>query len=116
MSRRKLTERFIETLHDDFVVHGPEIIERLRIESPSVYAQVCAKLVPPEIEISEKDGLEDLLSGMSHRERIAWFKEQIAAWEAEDQAQEAYDQLSVNQRIQLSYRRDQQAPKTGGQP
>jgi hypothetical protein len=115
MSRRKLTERFIETLHDDFVVHGAEIIERLRIESPSVYAQVCAKLVPvqAQIEVSEVDLLEEKMTAMTQRERIAFQRGLLDEMEAELDAQERLDQMPLHQRAKLIYEAEKLEPKPG---
>jgi hypothetical protein len=116
MSKRaKLTAAFIEALEADWQQHGDVIIEKLREDSPTKYAEIVAKLCPAQsqVEISETDGLEEMLSGMTNKERIAWFKGQVAQWEREEAEAEALAQLSVNARVRLTYEQEKQEYKPG---
>jgi len=42
-SRSKLSEKFIQALHDDFAEHGPGVIEQVRKKQPGVYLKVCGR-------------------------------------------------------------------------
>lgn len=57
-ARNKLGEEFIEALFDDFKVHGPNVIARVRQEKPDAYLKVVASLLPREINL--KTPLEEL--------------------------------------------------------
>ena len=50
-SRNKLGEHFFKTLHDDFLQHGEEVIERVRKDDPSTYLKVVSGLMPKELEV-----------------------------------------------------------------
>ena len=60
-SRNKLGEAFISALHDDFVEHGPAVIETVRIEKPDQYLKVVASILPKELNIKTDafDGISD---------------------------------------------------------
>lgn len=60
-SRNKLGEAFISAMHDDFVQHGPQVIETVRIEKPDQYLKVVASILPKELNIKTDafDGLTD---------------------------------------------------------
>lgn len=60
-SRNKLGEAFIAAMHDDFVQHGPQVIETVRIEKPDQYLKVVASILPKELNIKTDafDGLSD---------------------------------------------------------
>jgi hypothetical protein len=60
-TRHKLSESFILALHDDFVEHGRDAINKVREKYPQVYLRVIAKLVPRELHLKN----ESLLAGMS---------------------------------------------------
>lgn len=62
-SRQKLSEAFINALADDFVMHGPDTVVRLREERPDVYVGAIGKLMPKLMELSGPDGGEIPLSG-----------------------------------------------------
>src|SRR6185295_5269724 len=42
-SRNKLGEEFVAALHDSFLVHGKETIEKVREDKPDVYLKVIAQ-------------------------------------------------------------------------
>lgn len=60
-SRNKLGEAFVQALHDSFQEHGPETIEKVRVEKPHEYLKVVASLLPKQIEVKESafDGVSD---------------------------------------------------------
>jgi len=60
-SRHKLGEAFIEAMHDDFLKHGKEVIESVRVEKPDQYLKVIASILPKELNVKTGalDELED---------------------------------------------------------
>jgi hypothetical protein len=61
-SRSKLSEKFLQALHDDFAEHGPGVIERVRKKQPGVYLKVVASLMPREFNVRS----EPLFEGMTN--------------------------------------------------
>ena len=59
-SRNKLGEAFLDSLCDDFDKFGIEVIERVRLEHPSTYLKVVAKLLPQQLQIDAKVGVQTL--------------------------------------------------------
>jgi len=45
--RDRLTLQFIEVLEKDWAAHGTNIIEKMRLESPTKYAEIVSRLVVP---------------------------------------------------------------------
>ena len=45
--RDRLTVQFIQALEKDWAEHGTNIIEKMRLESPTKYAEVVSRLVVP---------------------------------------------------------------------
>lgn len=58
-SRNKLGEAFIQALHDDFVEHGPAVIEAVRIEKPDTYLKIVASTLPREVKLTTESDLTD---------------------------------------------------------
>lgn len=60
-SRNKLGEAFIQAMHDDFLDHGPAVIEAVRTEKPDQYLKVIASILPKQLEIKDSafDGISD---------------------------------------------------------
>ena len=58
-SRNRLSERFIEAMHDDFVLYGVKVIEAVRAESPRDYLKLIAAIIPKEFHIKDQT-LEDM--------------------------------------------------------
>ena len=52
-AKHKLAEKFVRTLHEDFKLHGVEVIERCREESPKDYLKMIANLVPKDVNTSK---------------------------------------------------------------
>lgn len=53
-SRSKLNEDFIRAMSEDFMAHGKDVIEKVRVDQPGVYLKVVASLQPKEIDIRDK--------------------------------------------------------------
>src|SRR5262249_52200521 len=51
--RDALTTAFIEQLQKDFAEHGKEIIQKVREEAPSKYAELVLRLIPLEPRMLE---------------------------------------------------------------
>jgi hypothetical protein len=60
-SRIKLSEAFLAALCEDFVAHGRDTIERVRVEKPDAYVKVIASILPRQLEVSASpfDGISD---------------------------------------------------------
>lgn len=58
-SRNRLSERFIQALHDDFMVNGQAAIETVRTERPQDYLKIIASIVPKEFTIKDQS-LDDM--------------------------------------------------------
>jgi hypothetical protein len=48
-SRNRLTERFLDTIADDFADHGAQAIAMVRIHDPATYLRIVGSLVPREL-------------------------------------------------------------------
>ena len=53
--RGALTQKFIADLEAQWRVYGPEILDKVREESPTRFAEICAKLVPGQTASVEED-------------------------------------------------------------
>jgi hypothetical protein len=51
-ARNKLSEAFIQALHDDFLEHGAAVIARVRAEKPEQYLKVIASIVPRDVNLT----------------------------------------------------------------
>jgi hypothetical protein len=51
-ARNKLSEAFIGDLHDIWAEHGPTILQRMLVNDPSQLAELVAKLIPKEFQVS----------------------------------------------------------------
>src|SRR5262249_53672576 len=58
--RNKLGEEFLHALHDDFVVHGAKVIERVRNQKPDAYLKVIASLLPRELHFKDQSAFEGM--------------------------------------------------------
>ncbi len=50
-SKNHITKAFLEALTEDFLAHGKDVIERVRIEQPGVYLKLAAMLVPKDLDL-----------------------------------------------------------------
>ncbi len=58
-ARGKLSEAFLEALHEDFQEHGKAAIEAVRVSKPEAYIRVIASLLPRDVNLNT-DPYEDL--------------------------------------------------------
>lgn len=59
-SRNKLSEAFLDAMHQDFAEHGVAAIAQARLESPLGYVRMVAALLPHKLEVREDDDLSTL--------------------------------------------------------
>src|SRR5262245_16136476 len=52
-SRNKLDAAFTDALYQDFLQHGPTVIEAVRKEQPAQYMRVVASVLPKEVKIDK---------------------------------------------------------------
>jgi hypothetical protein len=57
-TRRAFNKRFLLDLAEDWQQHGPEVLKRVRRESPATYLKVCAMLVPKEMKLEYQGGIK----------------------------------------------------------
>jgi hypothetical protein len=58
--RNKLSETFLQTLANDFAVHGAAAIEKVRVEKTHVYLSVIASLCPRQLMVERTTPFSDL--------------------------------------------------------
>ena len=75
-SRNKLAEAFTQAMHDDFMEHGPKVIETVRVEKPDQYLKVIASLVPKDVNLNVNN--LDELSDAELAERVQSLAAQLA--------------------------------------
>jgi hypothetical protein len=54
-SRNKLTERFLDTIADDFAEHGAEAIVKVRTDDPATYLKIVGSLIPRELIMQREE-------------------------------------------------------------
>jgi Family of unknown function (DUF5681) len=50
-ARSRFSERFLGEFARDFAEHGPEVIARVRAETPHYYLRIAASLIPTEMQL-----------------------------------------------------------------
>ena len=76
-ARAQLTQRFVEALARDWELWGPQVLERVREESPEKYCELVAKLVPQEVLLAQTEHAE--LEAMSPEELRAFMISEVQA-------------------------------------
>src|SRR5215468_12793602 len=61
-TRRAFNKRFLLDLAEDWQQHGPEVLKRVRRESPAAYLKVCTMLVPKEMKLEHSGGVIKAMS------------------------------------------------------
>ena len=51
-SRNKLGEAFLADMHDKWLEHGSDVIQRVIDDKPEVFLKVVASLIPKELKVS----------------------------------------------------------------
>ena len=77
-TRRAFNKRFLTDLAQDWQLHGREVLEWVRRESPASYLKVCALLVPREMKIEHAGGVK-AMSDEQIEETIAAIQTMLAA-------------------------------------
>jgi hypothetical protein len=54
-SRNKLTERFLDTVANDFAEHGAEAIAKVRVDDPATYLKIVGALIPRELIMQREE-------------------------------------------------------------
>ena len=54
-SRNRLTERFMDTIANDFAEHGAEAIAKVRTGDPATYLKIVGSLVPRELIMQREE-------------------------------------------------------------
>ncbi len=89
-SRNKLTERFLDTIANDFVEHGAEAIAKIRTDDPATYLKIVGSLVPRELILQRERGPlidisqvtdEELVQYIDKRRREKFVEQVIASTE-----------------------------------
>ena len=52
-SRGRLNTQFVEDLAEKWEQHGPEVLEQVRRENPTKFAQLAADLLPKQVEVQD---------------------------------------------------------------
>lgn len=84
-ARNKLSEAFIQALHDDFAEHGAAAIATVRETKPDQYLKVIASLLPRDVNLSVVDEAADLTDD-ELRDRIRWLTDKVGALLGDDGA------------------------------
>ena len=65
-ARNKLSEDFLNALHEEFQEHGKAAVEKVRLERPMEFLKIIASLVPREmnLNINLRDQLAAFLDNM----------------------------------------------------
>ena len=51
-NRNKLGEAFLADMHDDWLVNGVDVIQRVREEKPDVYLKTVASILPRDMNLN----------------------------------------------------------------
>jgi hypothetical protein len=69
-SRNKLTERFLDTIADDFAEHGANAIAKVRIDDPIAYLKIVGSLVPRELIMQREESPAINYAEITHEELV----------------------------------------------
>jgi hypothetical protein len=69
-SRNKLTERFLDTIADDFAEHGAEAIAQVRLNDPIAYLKIVGSLVPRELIMQREESPAINYAEITHEELV----------------------------------------------
>src|SRR5215475_11891721 len=86
-TRRAFNKRFLLDLAEDWQQHGPEVLKRVRRESPATYLKVCAMLVPKEMKLEHSGGVIKAMSDEELDQALAALRQLLADREAAAQGQ-----------------------------
>lgn len=69
-TRTAVSKAFLQAFHEDFLNHGAEVIETVRVNNPETYLRVAASLVPKDIHVDVSD-----FRGMDREQLLARYAE-----------------------------------------
>jgi hypothetical protein len=69
-SRNKLTERFLDTIADDFAEHGADAIAKVRKADPIAYLKIVGSLVPRELILQREESPAINCAEITHEELV----------------------------------------------
>jgi len=69
-SRNKLTERFLDTIADDFAEHGADAIAKVRLTDPIAYLKIVGSLVPRELILQREESPAINYAEITHEELV----------------------------------------------
>jgi hypothetical protein len=81
--RRALTSKFIEALAADWEQHGEAALEQVRLEDPSRYCELVARLVPVQAQVEVENALPELEGLKTSEEVFQYIEAEIARMRAE---------------------------------
>jgi hypothetical protein len=58
--RAELSAAFVEPVASDWAAHGEGALQRVREESPAVYARLAAELVPKQVEVGPPSPFDEM--------------------------------------------------------
>jgi hypothetical protein len=74
-SRNKLTERFLDTIADDFAEHGADAIAQVRASDPIAYLKIVNSLVPRELILQREESSAINPAEITHAELVEYIDE-----------------------------------------
>jgi hypothetical protein len=69
-SRNKLTERFLDTIADDFAEHGAVAIAQVRLNDPIAYLKIVGSLVPRGLILQHEESPAINYAEITHEELV----------------------------------------------
>lgn len=72
-TRNKFSAQFVADVAADWDEHGKTVLERVRIESPERYLEVCSRLVPKEVALAVEQRFPGGLNGEEWEMALAVF-------------------------------------------
>ena len=74
-SRNKLTERFLDTIADDFAEHGADAIAKVRINDPIAYLKIVGSLIPRDLILRREEAPPINLPEITQEELVEFIDE-----------------------------------------
>jgi hypothetical protein len=74
-SRNKLTERFLDTIADDFAEHGADAIAKVRVDDPAAYLKIVGSLIPRELIMQREEASPVNAAVITHEELVEYIDE-----------------------------------------
>jgi hypothetical protein len=75
-SRNKITDLLMNTIANDFAIHGAEAVERLRQTDPANYLRMVMALVPRELILQREAQAVPDYADLTNEEEIALLEEE----------------------------------------